>query len=57
MNLVSLFLTTWLVYNPILAETQKEKDWLAEIAFKNICLIGGLMYLSLENQKYAKPVV
>lgn len=57
MNLMSLFLTTWLIYNPVLIDDPKHKKIYMDIALKNVALMGGLLFMLVESKKYTKPTV
>ena len=47
LNIVSILLTTWLLYNPFLTENPKWKEHMKWVALKNIGLVGGLLFMKL----------
>ncbi len=47
LNLISLFLTTWLIYNPIFVEDEQKKQYKMDMAMKNLSLMGGLLFMSI----------
>ena len=47
LNLISLFLTTWLIFNPVFEEDEMKKGHKTGIAMKNLSFMGGLLFMSI----------